>query len=119
VPSEKEAEEVNKLLNELLKNTFEMLRVYVDEETITAIKNHDHCIEVNYKSKKEFNSGFLGKISLNKILIPLSGDYSGNTDKNLVTLITGEDSYSSGPLMTEGSSQIKHLLNMLQKNKTK
>lgn len=117
VPSEKEALQLNKLLNELLAGTFDMLRVFVDETTITGIKNREHCIEIEYKSKKEFNSGFLGKLNLNKILIPLTGDYSGNMEKNLVILITGEDSYSSGPLMSEGSGYLKQLLGLLKKNK--
>lgn len=110
--TEKQANRVMEIVSELLGATDDMLRVYLDKDTIERIKKEESSIEIIYSEKVSVQSGFLGMIELNRVLLPFSGDYAPTDQINVVTVITGEDEYSSAPLTATGKAG---LLNELKK----
>jgi len=114
---EEDSKKINEIVGELLALTDDMLRVYLDEETIASIKNQEYCIEITYMEKVNLNSAFLGTVTINKILIPLSGDYSSNEEGDSVLFLIGEDSYTASPLTTSGGFKyIGEILEIIGRN---
>lgn len=97
---------VKKILLELLLKTDDMMRVYFDSASIDEIKHTEKCIEIIFNKAEHFNTGFLGEVTLNKILIPISGDFKPNEKIDIVTIIIGENDYSSGPLTASGGLKL-------------
>lgn len=116
-PDEEEIKEINSFVMNLLSLTNDMLRVYLDEDTILGIKNNEHCVEIIYNNAQTFSSSFLDEINVKKILIPLTGNYSSSRKNNSVMIILGEGDYSSAPLTTEGGYNIVENLLQLIKEK--
>lgn len=90
------------ILSDLLIKTDDMLRVYLDEDRISELKSEENCIEILLDSVQKFDTGFLGETNISKVLFPLSGDYQASEKINIVTILIGEDEYSSGPLTASG-----------------
>ncbi len=110
-------QQLNEILNKLLMLTDDMLRVYLDIETIEELKQSEMCLEILFPEIVTLKTGFLGDVTLNKILIPLSGDYAGSEMIDSVTILIGEDDYSSGPLTASGGFKyINELKNLISDN---
>lgn len=108
---------LGEILEELLMLTNDMLRVYLDIETIEELKQNEICLEVLFPESVTLKTGFLGDVTLDRILIPLSGDYAGSEAIDSVTILTGEDEYSSGPLTAAGGFKyITELKNLIADN---
>lgn len=101
-----EKHRVKEILSDLLLKTDDMLRVHFDEDRINELKSEEKCIEVILDSVQKFNTGFLGETGIKKILFPLNGDYLASEKIDIVTLIIGEEEYSSGPLTASGGFDI-------------
>lgn len=102
---------VRQLITQLLLKTDDMLRVYFDEERINDIKLKEKCIELLFEKSEMFETGISGEMNINKILIPFSGDFQATEQIDVVTILIGEDEYSSGPLTASGGY---HLLQELK-----
>ena len=81
--------DVKKILLELLLKTDDMMRVYFDSASIDEIKHTEKCIEIIFNKAEHFNTGFLGEVTLNKILLPISGDFKPTEKIDIVTIIIG------------------------------
>lgn len=101
-----EKQRVKEILSDLLLKTDDMLRVHFDEDRINELKSEEKCIEVILDSIQKFNTGFLGETRIKKILLPLSGDYQASEKIDIVTIIIGEEDYSSGPLTASGGFKL-------------
>jgi hypothetical protein len=88
----------NKII-QLLKETNDVLRLIVEEETIKNIKEKEEVVEIIFDELQLFDSKILGKNETKKILLPLSGEFTGNIEKPIVTLFLGDEEYFSGPLI--------------------
>lgn len=94
----KNFDDLKPFIDNVFKNTDEILRLYADAEYLNNIKNNYSAIEIEFSEAKPFQSSATGQINLKKIFIPLSGDLAGNQDSPIVTLIIGENSeYISSP----------------------
>ena len=98
--------DVKKILLELLLKTDDMMRVYFDSASIDEIKQTEKCIEIIFNKAEHFNTGFLGEVTLNKILLPISGDFKPTEKMDIVTIIIGENDYTSGPLTASGGLKL-------------
>lgn len=110
-------DKVSSILSELLIKIDDMLRVHFDEDRISGLKLEENCIELVLDSTQEFNTGFLGMTSVKKVLLPLSGDYQASEKIDIVTIIIGEDEYSSGPLTASGGFKLLEELKGIVFNK--
>lgn len=97
---------VKEILFELLLKTDDMMRIYFDSTNIEEIKHSEKCIEIIFDKVEHLNTGFLGEVSLNKILLPISGDFKPTEKTDIVTIIIGENEYSSGPLTASGGLKL-------------
>ncbi len=101
-----ENKSVRKILLELLLKTDDMMRVYFDSSSIEEIKDTEKCIEIIFNNAENLNTGFMGEVTLNKILLPISGDFKPSEKVDIVTIIVGENDYSSGPLTASGGLKL-------------
>lgn len=108
---------VKEILSDLLLKTDDMLRVHFDEDRINELKSEEKCIEIILDSVQKFNTGVLGETGIKKILFPLSGDYQASEKIDIVTIIIGEDEYSSGPLTASGGFNLLEELKGIVFNK--
>ncbi|VAX26928.1 hypothetical protein MNBD_IGNAVI01-3125 [hydrothermal vent metagenome] len=115
IPDKDVSEELLVLLKELVTNTDDMLKVYLSPERILNIKQKEQYIEFIFDSKIVVSSNNFGDYKINKILIPLSGDFAPSKDSPNTTVILGDESYISGPLRnSDGYQFIKRILTLLQ-----
>lgn len=101
-----DSKSVKKILLELLLKTDDMMRVYFDNESIEEIKRTEKCIEIIFNKAEHLHTSFLGEVTLNKILLPISGDFKPTEKIDIVTIIIGENDYSSGPLTASGGLKL-------------
>ncbi len=115
--SNDEGDKVKTILSDLLAKTDDMLRVHFDEDRINGLKLQENCIEIVLDSTQKFTTGFLGDVVIKKVLLPLSGDYQASEKIDIVTIIIGEDEYSSGPLTASGGFKLLEELKGIVFNK--
>ena len=101
-----DSKNVKKILLELLLKTDDMMRVYFDSTSIEEIKHTEKCIEIIFNKAEHISTSFLGEVTLNKILLPISGDFKPTEKIDIVTIIIGENEYSSGPLTASGGLKL-------------
>ena len=76
------------------------LKSGVTDDTIKALKRSELCVEVNFRTTKKISIGALDRVvSVDRILIPLSGEYAkSGSGENLVTIFWGNRKYDLAPL---------------------
>jgi hypothetical protein len=100
----------------LLVDSDDMLRLAVDSELIRKIKKKDSAIEVIFPHPTEFQISYFDKVvRLDKIFIPLSGEYVGEEDNPLAVIFLGYPDYSSGPYTNhKGVSELKQIIDNIE-----
>lgn len=102
--------EVEGIIKELAAGTSEIMRSYVDEEELNEIRSKESAIEIYLNNILTINSDELGELKLKKILIPLTGDYSGTEESPVASVFIGEEEYISNPFRNlQGFPLVKKL----------
>jgi hypothetical protein len=87
------------LLAELFAGTDDMLRVRVSEETVNRIRSGETALEFLFDEPHAFTSRTLGKYSVTRLLLPVTGDYAGPRNSSISTvLLANKEGFISGPL---------------------
>ena len=97
----------------LLVGADDMLRLAVDSELIKKIKKEESAIEVIFPKPIEFTINYnMNIIHPDRILIPLSGEFTGTEENPPATIFHGYPEYSAGPYRnSKGLGQLKKILN--------
>ncbi|MHA1685788.1 MAG: hypothetical protein ACTSYD_05180 [Candidatus Heimdallarchaeaceae archaeon] len=83
----------------------DIYELIVTDDLIDQIKRNESAIEIVYGRKRQFTINKVDKISIKRILIPLSGRFAEN---GAIVFFCGFPEYSSGPYVKKG--KIKQLL---------
>ena len=84
-------------LSELFLKTTDRLRVHLSENRIEHLKETEKLIEIKLDSAMTFNSIQYGDKIIDLILLPLSGDFIGDENNPVITMLVGNKTYSTGP----------------------
>lgn len=107
---------VNTLLNQLLENTNEYMRLYMDGERFESLKHEEVAAEFIFQHEMKVTSLLLGELKFRRILIPLTGDFAGNDKSSNMTLFIGNNDYFPEPISNEtGYSFLLKLIAELEK----
>ncbi|MCB9208491.1 MAG: hypothetical protein H6612_03525 [Ignavibacteriales bacterium] len=104
-------------ITELFFNTSDRLRVHLNDNRITHLKENEEIIEIKFKSLQKFNSQLYGENSVNMVLFPLSGDLIGNAENPIITILVGEGNYNTGPYRNKaGLNKLNELKEIIKEN---
>ena len=79
-----------------------------------GIINNESGIEIEYKEKRIFKSDEFGSFMVKRILIPFSGEYTGNEQFPVITVFLGNEDFLSGPLRnSNGLKEVKIIRQMI------
>ena len=116
--SELDIPEVNNLLNQLLENTSEFMRLYMDEGRFESLKLEEQAAEFIFMNEMKVTSSRLGELKFKRILIPLTGDFAGSEKTSNMTLFIGDAKYFPEPIVNKtGYSVLLKLIAELEKAK--
>ena len=93
--------EINILLNSLIKNADEFMRLYMDEDRFKSLKKEESVVEFIFKNEINILSNHLGELRFKRVLIPLTGDFVGNEKSPNTTLFIGDDKYFPEPISNQ------------------
>jgi hypothetical protein len=103
--------EAENIIKELVAGTSEIMRSYVDEESLNEIRSKESALEIFFNDFLQVNSDEFGELKFKKIFIPLTGDYSGTEESPVASIFIGEEEYLSNPFRNpEGFRLVKKLL---------
>ena len=110
--------EIGILLNSIIKNADEFMRLYMDEDRFESLKKEESVAEFVFHEEINILSNQLGELKFKRILIPLTGEFVGN-EKNLnITLFIGDDKYFPEPISNQnGYGDLLRLKQELEKEK--
>jgi hypothetical protein len=107
-----------KQIEKLIYNIDQELRVYFDAGRIDELKKTEKSIELIFNKKNKIKSKSRGVFTVQKILLPLTGDLSGSKEANTVSILVGGDEYDSSPyLVKDGYVVVQHIEKILLKKK--
>ncbi len=90
---------INEIISEFIYYTDDVLKLFVSEQLIESLKTEEAVLEIIWDSPQAFPSEEFGDHQLMQVLLPLSGDYIGNSEDSVITLfIGGIAGYETGPL---------------------
>lgn len=89
--------EILTLITTLVSNSDDILKLFIIDSTIENIKQNETSIEIIFKEHNMFTSEKLGAEKVKKMLLPLSGDFIGNAEDPIITILLGDEEYFSGP----------------------
>ncbi len=101
---------ISTTLNSILKNTDDIVRLYMDAERYETLLKEEMCVEFIFKQVQIINSSKLGELRFTKVLIPFTGDFAGNENSSNIMLFIGLDKYFPEPL--SNSSGYKEALKL-------
>jgi hypothetical protein len=105
-----------KQIEKLIYNIDQELRVYFDAGRIDELKKMEKSIELRFN--KKIKSKSRGVFTIQKILLPLTGDLAGSKEVNIVSILVGGDEYDSSPyLVKEGYVGVQQIEKMFLKKK--
>jgi hypothetical protein len=90
--------EISVLLNSLIKNADEFMRLYMDEDRFEYLKKEESAIEFVLEKETVIISAKLGELKFKRVLIPLSSDFAGNEKSANITFFIGDDKYFPEPI---------------------
>jgi hypothetical protein len=93
--------EINNLLNSLIKNANEFMRLYMDEDRFESLKKKEAVVEFIFKNEISILSNHLGELKFKRVLIPVTGDFVGNVKSANTTLFIGDDKYFPEPISNQ------------------
>ena len=101
-----------KTAEDLLITADDMLKLIVDAELIQKIKKKDKAIEIIFSKPVELTSHYdKDTIHPDRILIPLSGEFTGKEENPPAVIFHGYPEYSSGPYVnTKGIEALKKIM---------
>lgn len=108
--------EIGVLLNSMIINSDEFMRLYMDEDRFESLKKEETAIEFIFKKEVVIVSNQLGELKFKRVLIPLTGDFVGNEKSPNATLFIGDDKYFPEPISNKnGYSDLTKLKTELEK----
>jgi hypothetical protein len=108
--------EINILLNSLIKNANEFVRLYMDEDRFEFLKKEESVVEFIFQESINILSNQLGELKFKRILIPLTGEFVGNEKSPNTTLFIGDDKYFPEPVSNkDGYADLMKLKTELDK----
>lgn len=100
-------------LSELFLKTTDRLRVHLSENRIEHLKETEKLIEIKLDSAMTFNSIQYGDKIIDLILLPLSGDFIGDENNPIITMIVGNKTYSTGPYRNKNGFETLNKIKLL------
>ena len=90
--------EISILLNSLIKNSDELIRLYMDEDRFEYLKKEESAVEFIIEKETVIISSQLGELKFKRVLIPLSGEFAGNEKSANIIFFIGDDKYFPEPI---------------------
>ncbi len=115
--SSRDDESIKRELKEIVRNIGDISRVYVDSERFKEMQAQDELIEIVFTEETEFESNIHKKIKLNKILIPITGDFGIREKSDLLYVFVGIDEYDGSPYEVNNSKERLSTIISVLKNK--
>jgi len=107
-------------VEKLIYNIDQELRVYFDAGRIDELKKTEKSIELIFNKKNKIKSKSRGVFSVQKVLLPLTGDLAGSKEANAVSILVGADEYDSSPyLIKDGHAIVRQIEKILLKSKNR
>jgi len=78
---------VKQNIDSIVKNSSEILRLAISDDYMTEYYFNNSLIEINFNEFKEINSPATGRIEVNKLILPLTGDLAPDSISGVATLI--------------------------------
>jgi len=78
---------VKQNIDSIVKNSSEILRLAISDDYMTEYYINNSLIEINFNEFKEINSPATGRIEVNKLILPLTGDLAPDSISGVATLI--------------------------------
>lgn len=108
--NENAKESIFEIIDELISNSNDILKLLVNNSTIEEIKKNEKAIEIIFSKEQLFTSKELGAEKIKKLFFPLTGDFIGDNNDQVITIFLGEDEYFTGPYRNDkGFSKLKEL----------
>jgi len=105
------------IVEKLILNTEDMLKLRVSDKKINTIKKNDSGIELVFKKRIRVTSKQFGIYEIKKILIPFEGEFTGSEKSPVVTIFLADKGYLSGPLRNfNGLNSLKEIKGLMQIN---
>lgn len=86
------------LLNSMIKNADEFMRLYMDEDRFESLKKEESVVEFIFQKEVVIVSNQLGELKFKRALIPLTGEFVGNEKSPNTTVFIGDDKYFPEPI---------------------
>lgn len=107
---------INNLLNKILENTDNYLRLYMDEGRFESLKQEEKAAEFVFQNEMKVTSSQLGELKFKRIFFPLTGDFAGSEKTSNITLFIGDDKYFPEPISSKsGYPDLLKLIAELEK----
>lgn len=115
--SSADQEEALSMLDELFAGTDDMLRVRVSEESVNRIRSRETALEFLFDKPHDFTSRTLGKYTVTRLLLPVTGDFAGPKNSSISTVLAAnKEGFISGPLRNSQGGQLLVKLQALLSN---
>lgn len=103
-------------IKKIAESFSEVLRIYTDEERINLLKSEDEVIEIYFTEKQKINNNSEGEVTFNKLLIPVTGDFSVTEEEKDGVIFIGLDEYDASPyLLPDGRKLILSVKDIIVK----
>ena len=109
-------ERINMLLNSIIKNADEFLRLFMDEERFESLKNDETVYEFIFQEEINIETKNLGQLIFKKIMIPITGDFASSEGNSNVKFFIGDEKYFPEPISNKnGYEDLSELKMELEK----
>jgi len=103
-------------IKKIAESFSEALRVYTDEERINLLKSEDEVIEIHFTENQKVTNLTDGEVTFNRLLIPLTGDFSTTEEEKDGMIFIGLDEYDASPyLLSDGRKLILSVRDIILK----
>ncbi|CAN5387711.1 hypothetical protein BH10BAC5_BH10BAC5_10770 [soil metagenome] len=104
-----------RLITELCNSADKKLRVKYDKVKIENLRKKEEIIEFRMHTEIEISSELIGKISVKKIFIPVTGRLGVNKEDHRVNFFVGEKSYLVNPYSMSNKKVYRDLMKLIGK----
>lgn len=98
--SSSEQSELPGIIHEMFSDINSEMRLHVDTERAESIKNENKACEIVFDEEISLKTKNKGSYKIQRLMIPLSGDLSGDPNENRIIFLTGNPEYSGSPLVS-------------------
>lgn len=114
--SKSDQNRISQILVKLFSGCDDALKLYIDEDRIKEIKKNDSGVEIFLAKSNIFKTKSQGKYKVEKIMIPFTGDFSGDEKSNDITIFAGEREYFTPALRnSNGFKNVTELEKIVRK----